>query len=465
MVKKPHEFTATEILNLIKKKEVSAEEIMLDHLNHIEKINPIINALTQRFNPEECLKQAKEIDKLIANKKSLNKLSGLPVAIKDALHVKGLICSSGCSGFYKEKSLEDATLVARLKKAGAIILGLTNVPEMCRGGDSDNLIYGRTNNPYDLERTCGGSSGGSAALLAAGGVPFAIGSDGGGSVVQPSHCCGIAGLKPSHGLLPATGTVGGNLFGLIHPMISYGPMARSVEDLSLGLSVLAGTDGIDPYTYPVSLEESKPLKSIRVAYFTENGFTPVDNEIQTVVKNAALALKEDVGLVAEDKPSCIGKAFQLHWDLFLGCDRGKGFKQFLDNLGIKELSWELQEFLRQAESCSLSMTELYKRISDIDFFRAEMLAFMQNYDVIISPVFPKVAKPHGIGIKEISDFSYSMAHNLTGWPTVSVRCGTSANGLPINVQIAANRWKDRTALAIAARLEKIFGGYKPPSIA
>lgn len=463
MTKKIHELTAIDILYLIRKKEVSAEEVMSAHLNHIEKINPVINALTQRFNPEECLEQAKEVDKLIANKKPLNKLSGLPVAIKDALHVKGLICSSGCSGFYKEKALLDATLVTRLKQAGAIIVGLTNVPEMCRGGDSDNLIYGRTNNPYDLDRTCGGSSGGSAALLAAGGVPFAIGSDGGGSIVQPSHCCGIAGLKPSHGLLPATGTIGGSLFGLIHSMITYGPMARSVADLKLGLTVLAGPDGIDPHTFSVTLDESIPLKKIRVAYFTENGTTPVDKEIQAVVKNAALALKDEVELVAEDKPDCIGKAFQLHWDLFLGCDNGKGFKQFLDNLGMKELSWELQEFLRQAEASSLTTTELYKRISSIDLFRAEMLAFMQDYDVLISPAFPVVAKQHGIGIKEISDFSYAMAHNLTGWPTVSIRCGTSANGLPINVQVAAKRWQDHTALAVAGHLEKMLGGYQPPA--
>ncbi len=462
MTKKIHELTATELLNLIKKREASATEIMQAHLDQIEKINPKINAFTQRFDPDECLKQAKDVDKLIANNKPLNKLAGLPVAIKDALNVKGLICSSGCPGFYKEKATEDATLAARLKKAGAIILGLTNVPEMCRGGDSDNLIYGRTNNPYDLARTSGGSSGGSAALLAAGGVPLAIGADGGGSIVQPSHCCGIAGLKPSHNLLPSTGTIGGNSFGLIHSMICYGPMARSVEDLVLGLSVLAGTDNVDPYTYPVALEAAKPLKTIRVAYFTENGFTPVDNEIKEVVKKAALSLQGEVELVAEDKPNCIGKAFQLHWDLFLGCDHGKGFKEVLAKLGVTNPSWELQEFVRQAELCSMSVTELYQRISDIDAFRAEMLAFMQNYDVLISPVFPTVAKPHGIGIKAISDFSYAMAHNLTGWPTVSIRCGTSSTGLPINVQVAANRWQDQTALAVAAQLEKIWGGYQPP---
>lgn len=458
-----HYLTASQIIHLIKTKEISAEEVMLAHLEHIEKINPMINALTQRVPPEECLKQAKEVDENIAHKKPLKQLAGLPVAIKDALNVKGLICSSGSPGFYKMgKVMEDATLVTRLKAAGAIILGLTNVPEMCRGGDSDNLIYGRTNNPYDLERTCGGSSGGSAALIAAGGVSFALGSDGGGSIVQPAHCCGIAGLKPTHGHLPPTGSVGGSVFGLIGSMISFGPMARSVGDLVLGLSILAGPDQCDPYTAPVPIEPATPLKKIRVAFFTENGFTPVDNEIQHIVKTAALALKDDVDVVVEDRPACISKAFQLHWDLFLGCDQAKGFKQVLHDLGIETLSWELKEFLRQAEACSLSTTELYSRIREIDSFRADMVAFMCKYDVLISPVFPTVAKPHGRGIKDISDFSYAMAHNLTGFPTVSVRCGTSANGLPIGVQIAANRWKDTTALAVAAHLEKIFGGYKPP---
>ncbi|AAU28417.1 TPA: amidase [Legionella pneumophila] len=460
-----HLLSATEIIRRIKMKELSAAEVMVAHLNHIDKINPVINALTERIPPEECLKQAKEIDKSISSKKNLNKLMGLPVAIKDALYVKGLICSSACSGFYKgEKAVRDATLVSRLKKEGAIILGLTNVPELCRGGDSDNLIYGRTNNPYDLARTSGGSSGGSAALIAAGGVPFALGSDGGGSLMQPAHCCGIVALKPTHGHLPHTGSVGGDSYGLIGNLISFGPMARSVSDLRLGLSVLAGSDQYDPYTNPVPVMPAAPLKKLRVAYFTENGFTPVDAEIQNVVKSAALALQDDVAIVREVRPDCVSKAFDLHWELFLGGDRGAGFKTMLSELGVNNLSWELQEFLRQAEQTQFSVTQLHQRMREIDLFRLELALFMQDYDVLISPVFPTVAKPHGIGIKEISDFSYAMTHNLSGFPTISLRCGTSAEGLPINVLIAANRWKDTTSLAVAERVEQLMGGYKPPSL-
>lgn len=460
-----HQLSATEIIRRIHVKELSAEEVMLAHLDHIDKVNPVINALTERVDPEECLRQAKEVDKAIASKKTLKKLAGLPVAIKDALYVKGLICSSACTGFYNgERAARDATLVARLKAQGAIILGLTNVPELCRGGDSDNLIYGRTNNPYDLTRTSGGSSGGSAALVAAGGIPFAIGSDGGGSLVQPAHCCGVVALKPTHGHFPHTGTIGGDLYGLIGALISFGPMARFVRDLHLGLSVLAGPDQSDPYTNPVPIKPAAPLKKLRVAYFTENGFTPVDCEIQEVVKAAALALQDDVAIVMERRPDCVSKAFNWHWDLFLGGDRGKGFKTMLSELGVHTVSWELQEFLRQAEQCQFSVTQLQERMREIDLFRMDLLSFMRDWDVLISPVFPKVAKPHGIGIKEISDFSYAMAHNLSGFPTVSVRCGTASNGLPINVLVAANRWKDATALVVAERLEQLLGGYKPPPV-
>jgi amidase len=190
----------------------------------------------------------------------------------------------------------------------------------------------------------------------------------------------------------------------------------------------------------------------------------VDQEIQSIVKKAALSLQGDVARVIEDRPACIGQAYNLHWDLFLGGDRGKEFKTTLKNLGVDQLSWELQEFLRQAELCEFSVAQLRSRFLEIDRFRFDMLAFMQNYDILISPVFPKVAKPHGVGLKEISDFSYAMAHNLTGWPTAVVRCGTSSEGLPIGVLIAAHPWRDLTALAIAKRLEQLHGGWSAPSL-
>lgn len=455
---------ATEILHLIHSRKISAREVMQVHLDRIEAVNPKINALTQRVPEEICLQEADKIDAQLS-KTPMKHLAGLPVTIKDLLNVKGLVTSSGSSGLFKiGPAAEDATLVKRLKEAGAIVIGLTNTPEFCRGGDSSNLLYGTTNNPYDLSRTSGGSSGGSAALLAAGGSPLSIGTDGGGSLVMPSHCNGTTCLKPTHGLLPGTGMVGGDTPGIIGAMVTNGPMARYVQDLKLVLPYLAGPDGRSPYIPPVALAESEPLASLRIAYFTENGFTPVDKEIQAVVKKAASSLAEDVKSVREAKPNCVQHAFDLHWDLFLGGDRGKRFRQGLQALGVTEFSWEMQEFLRQADACELSTTELQQRMTDIDKYRISMLHFMKDYDVLISPVFPKPAKVHGIGLKEISDFSYAMTHNLTGWPTVSVRCGTSKEGLPINVLIAAKPWKDITALAVAERLEELHGGWQPPKL-
>ena len=457
--------TATDLIESIQRKKVSALEVMTAHLAQIDRVNPQINALTQRFKPEHCLAEAKIIDQAIANGQTVGPLAGLPVVIKDALYVKDLICSTGNLTLAQAgPSTEDAFIVSRLKEAGAIIIGLSNVPELCRGGDSDNLLYGRTNNPYDLSRTPGGSSGGSAALVAAGGVPFAIGSDGGGSIVQPCHCTGIAGLKPTHGLVSSNGSIGGSFFGLIGSMICYGPMARSVQDLQRVLSVIACVDPLNPYSIPLPIQGAAPLKTLNIAYFTDNDQSPVDPEIKAAVTQAALALQDDVANVRYDRPACLSQAFSLHWDLFLGGDKGANFKLAMQQLNTVPSSWELQEFQRQAENCTMTTSQLNQRMVDIDRFRFDMKAFMQHYDILISPVFPTVAKPHGIGIKEISDFSYAMTHNLTGWPTVVIRCGTSSTGLPIGVMIAARPWHDSTALAVAERLEQILGPWPGPAL-
>ncbi len=454
---------AARIAHLIRLKKISCHEVMAAHLQRIEKIQPILNALTQRVSPEECLQQAKICDEQLSKGVSLGKLHGVPFAVKDILNAQGLVASAGNRGLLASlKAHEDATLVARLKGAGAILLGLTNVPELCRGGDSDNLVYGRTNNPYDLSRTPGGSSGGSAALIAAGGAPLAIGSDGGGSISQPAHCTGIAGLKPSHGRFPNTGNATGDAFGILTPFVQYGPMARSVEDLELALQLMQGADEKDPHALPVPLGTAASLKSLRVAYYTDDGISPVTKEVASLIKEAALSLKTQGAQVEERRPSCIHQTFELHWSTFLGGDGGEGMKHFLQALGNHPLSWELQVFMEQAEATRYPTSFLINRLAHIDQYRIEMLSFMRQYDVLICPPFPVPAKPHGIGLKEIKDFSYAMAFNLTGWPTVVVRCGTSAEGLPLGVLIAARPWHDLTALAVAKCLEATFGGWKPP---
>jgi amidase len=338
---------------------------------------------------------------------------------------------------------------------------------MARGGESNNDLYGRTNNPYDLSRTPGGSSGGSAALVAAGGAALAVGSDGGGSIRQPCHNSGIAGLKPTHGRIPRTGSVYGDALGIFGPFVCYGPMARSVPDLFLGLSIMNGPDLRDPYAVPAPLgsPDEVDLATLRVATYLDDGTSPPSDEVAAVVSAAAGALREVTAVVEHATPACLDRTMELLWNsVFLGGDRGRGFEEDLRAIGATDPSEELAEFLAQAREVEFSLTDARSRLVDIDTYRIEMLTFMADYDVIVGPAMPTPAKPHHHGLIEINDFSHLMVHNLTGWPAAVVRCGTSNDGLPIGVQVAARPWQDVTALAVVGHLEKEFGGWRPPPL-
>ena len=219
----------------------------------------------------------------------LGRAHGLPVVVKDVMTVAGLACSGG-SPVLRSVASEDATAVSRLRAEGAIVLGLTNVPEMGRGGESNNNLYGATVNPYDPTRTPGGSSGGSAALVAACGAALSVGSDGGGSIRQPCHNTGIAGIKPTHGRIPRTGSVFGDALGVFGPFNCYGPLARTVADLYLGLSIMNGPDLRDPYAVPAPLRhpDDVDLGSLRVTTYFDDGISPPTADVAAVVEAAAV---------------------------------------------------------------------------------------------------------------------------------------------------------------------------------
>ncbi len=460
-------FSATEILKKIQAKQLSCVEVMHAFLNRIEQINPIINSLQQVLPAEEAIKQAQFADKAIAQGQSLGKLHGLPITIKDAFFVNGFTTSCGSLGFrdyFKEQSMQEATVVTRLRQSGAIVIGMTNVPEMLICPESDNLVYGQTKNPYDFSRTCGGSSGGEAATIASGCSPLGIGSDGGGSIRVPSHFCGTAGLKPSQYRVPNTGNGFGLDLGILSHFVVVGPMARRVEDLMLGLSIIAGPDGYDPHTMPVPIKtySSISLNELRIAFYTDDGNRTPTQDIQDVVRSSALSLKEWVAEVVEDRPDCLRNTWPLVWEAaFLGGDKGKGHLEAQAFFGNPKRSPLYQQFLQLAEACDISVTELNTRIRAMDHFRAEMLAFLQKYDVIICPVVATCAKAHGQALKEIIDLTHTMSHNLTGCPSVVVRCGTTKDGLPIGVQVIAKPWHDEVALVVAKQLENIWGGWQP----
>lgn len=457
---------AHELVALMVGGKVSCREVVEAHLARIDAVNPALNALVAATDPQRCLDAAAQADDRVVHGAPVGRVHGLPIVIKDVMKVAGLECSGG-SPALRAVASDDATAVARLRVEGAIVLGLTNVPEMGRGGESNNNLYGRTNNPFDLSRTPGGSSGGSAALVCAGGAALSVGSDCGGSIRQPSHNTGIAGLKPTHGRIPRTGSVFGDALGVFGPFNCYGPLARSVADLHVALSIMNGPDLRDPYAVPAPLGDpgNVDLTGLRVATYLDDGISPPADDVAGVVGDAVRVLTDVVGRVEHIAPLCLGRTIELLWEsVFLGGDRGEGFEADLAAIGATDPSEELAEFLRQARLVDFSLSEARRRLTAIDAYRIEMLEFMADYDVIVGPAMPTAAKPHHHGLVEISDFSHLMAHNLTGWPAVVVRCGTSKEGLPIGVQIAARPWEDETALAVAARLETALGGWRPPPL-
>ena len=331
---------------------VSCSEVTQAHLDRIDAVNPRLNALVEATDPELCLGLAGEADDRRARGEPLGSAHGLPVVVKDVMRVAGLACSGG-SPALRAVADDDATVVSRLRAEGAIVLGLTNVPEMGRGGESNNNLYGRTNNPYDLTRTPGGSSGGSAALVAAGGAALSVGSDGGGSIRQPCHNTGIAGLKPTHGRIPRTGSVFGDALGVFGPFNCYGPLARSVQDLFLGLSIMNGPDLRDPYAVPAPLgrPEDVDLGRLRVATYLDDGISPPTDDVATVITSAAEAVAD----VAAAVTTPLRRASVPRW--ICSGNRsssaeieGRGFEDDLRAIGATDPSEELAEFLRQART-------------------------------------------------------------------------------------------------------------------
>jgi amidase len=359
----------------------------------------------------------------------------VPFTVKDNICAAGLPMAIGAPERAGVVASEDATVVARLRAAGAILLGKTNCPPYGGGIETDNPVYGRTRNPYDLARTPGGSSGGEAAAIAAGCSPCGVGTDSGASVRLPAHFCGLAALKPTAGRIPVTGILDdeGQIGALSDPRTQPGPLARSVADVALLLALLAGPDGRDGGVAPVALgdPDDVDIRALRVAVHTEDGLAHPTPETAATVLDAAGALRDAGATVEDARPPS----------------------------GGHELTMEVW-----ASYDGLDAAGLYALLRRWDGFRAAMLGFAERYDVILSPVFPEPARLHGTMNRpgEMDPTSFTTPANLTGWPAATVRCGTSPKGLPIGVQLVARPWRDDVALAAAQALEDALGGWRPP---
>ncbi len=462
---------AAQMAELIRNKTISPVELVEAHLERIRRLNPKLNAFIH-VDAEGARGQARAAEEGIASGAPGGLLRGVPISIKSAIEVRGFPWECGSklrAGLVGET---DAPLVERLKRAGAIVLGNTNAPELLMAWETDNLLYGRTNNPWDLERTAGGSSGGESAAIAAGLSAGGVGSDGGGSIRVPAHFTGICGLKPTPGRVPATGHFPASA-GPFAATGVVGPMARTVEDLRLLFEVMAGPDIGDPYAAPVPVRKvpEEQLHSLKVGYFEDDGRTPVTAETRRAVRQAAEALEAQGFVVEEFRPEGLEEIRRLWWNLF-GRAGGVVLGTMLEGRE-EELSPILKQFSGYvAESPRLTLDDFMHTLLERDRVRTRLFQEMEEFPILLCPVAAVPAFRHGEReweidsqkVKYLDAWSYTEWFNLTGNPGVSVPVGRSEEGLPIGVQVVGRPWEEEHALAVAARLERSFD-WPPDSVA
>jgi Asp-tRNA(Asn)/Glu-tRNA(Gln) amidotransferase A subunit family amidase len=458
----------------IRTKKLSPVELVEAHLAQIEKLNPRLNAFVQ-VDAERARRAAHDAERAVIQKKKLGPLHGVPISIKSSLEVEGMRCEAGTRLRAGLVATQDAPLVTRLKNAGAIVLGVTNTPELLMAWETDNLLYGRTNNPWDLDRTPGGSSGGEAAAIAAGMSAGGVGSDGGGSIRVPAHFSGICGLKPTPGRIPSTGhfPVSAGPFALIGVV---GPMARTIADLKVLFEAMQGPDIGDACAAPVPLrwphENDSQIKDLRVGYFEDDGRTPVTPETRAALRTAAEALRSAGFRVDRYQPQGLEEARQL-WHKFFVVAGGMLLRPMFKEAEAN-LSPILKQFLELSEA-KPAHTErtLLDAWIERDLLRSRFLVQMQQYPILLCPTAAIPAFRHGERswqvegktVHYLDAWSYTEFFNLLGNPAAVVPVGHSSEGLPIGVQIVGRPWEEEQVLSVALVLEKQCGAWRIPPVA
>ncbi|MGH9354164.1 MAG: amidase [Terriglobia bacterium] len=468
--------SAAEMAAAVRSRRVSPRELAEAHLGRIDRLNPRLNALIY-IDREGALRAADEAGRALLGRSNpgpnLGPLHGVPITLKSSLDVAGWPCESGTKLRAGRVAAADAPLVRRLRKAGAILLGNTNTPELLMAYETDNLLYGRTNSPWDAARTPGGSSWGEAAAIAAGISAGGVGSDGGGSIRIPAHYSGICGLKPTPGRIPATGhfPTSAGPFTLIGVC---GPMARTVRDLEIMFEVMAGPDDGDPSSAPVPVRwpDDAEIRRLRVGVFEGGGGIPVTGETRAAVRQAAENLRLD-GFTVEPftplPPAGLERVRELWWNIFVRA--GAMIINPIVRGREAEISPILSEFLGiAAQDGALSGDEFLETWLDRDKLRGRLLAQMQQVPVFICPVCSIPAFRHGerewlVGarkVKYLDAMSYTQWFNILGNPAAVVPVGQSAEGLPIGVQVVGQPHEEERVLAVAHAIERRRGSWRPP---
>jgi Asp-tRNA(Asn)/Glu-tRNA(Gln) amidotransferase A subunit family amidase len=455
-----------EVSGKIRTKEISPREIIDAHLARIEKLQPKLNAFVH-IDAEGARRQALAAEANILRGDSAGALHGVPISIKSCIDVAGWPCPAGSRLRADYVAGEDAVLVSRLRAAGAILIGNTNVPEFLMAYETDNAVSGKTSNPWDISRSAGGSSGGEAAAIASGCSMGGVGSDGGGSVRVPAHFCGISGLKPTPGRIPGTGHFprGAGAFAWLGVV---GPMARTVADVRVLFDVMKGPDADDALSSAIEARSfgEAELRGMRVGIVESDALGDVTSETKQVVDRDAALLSEQFR-VEPFQLKGLEQAIELWW-FFFGPMIARLFEPMVEGREA-ELSAMFREYLSVASlKIAPTVDEFIGACVKRDILRAKIIKQMRDVPILLSPVCAAPAFRHGEGNWQPGcGYRDTMRHaqwlNLAGFPGVSVPMGFSAEGLPIGVQVIGRPNEDELVLAVAEMLERARGKFKAPT--
>lgn len=462
--------TLEEISGGIRTKKFSPVEVLEAHLARIATLQPKLNAFVHQ-DAEGARRAARAAEAAVMRGAPLGSLHGVPLTVKSCIDVAGWPAAAGSLLRKDYVAQADAPLVARLRAAGAILLGTTNTPEYLMAYETHNLLSGKTSNPWNLEHSSGGSSGGEAAAIAAGCSPGGVGSDGGGSVRVPAHFCGICGLKPTPGRIPATGHFpsGGGAFGWIGVV---GPLARTVADVRALFSVMAGPDAGDALSAPVPVRRvvESAVRGTRIGILESNALGKTTEETNAALKRAAAFLSEQGFIVEPKKLQGLERAIELWWYFF-----GPAIAHIIRDGTTGEetrMSPMLREFVALATAeREMRYDEFLHACGERDQLRAEILRQMQDVPVLLSPVSSGPAFEHGEGNWRSAErecyrdtMRFSQWLNLTGLPGMAVPIGMSREGLPIGAQVIGRPHEEELVMAVAEAIENARGPWQAPPI-